>query len=361
MDVAKSALACTLLIALSGSAFGQMQGGDAWSFPADGGYVDGPINYGAPYGGGAGGTPAPRDFLRSHAAHFYGTIDGMFLRYRPSTDVPLGISPGGTVLVSTDQEIFDYEAAAEGTVGLRLPNGGAIEGSYLYVDEWDAYNSPLPPSTINPAVSGFTPAQIAVSNYFGAVTYRTYYEADIEQTEVNYLTTPLSLIGPWVGVQGIIGARYVELDELLQVTGVNATGASTSSWQAENRMFGGSSGLRVRGVFDLFSIDFTGKVGVFHNEMDQAQQIRDVNNTVIVRNLASDDDGEAFVGEISLIGQYQINGSLAVRGGYMATVYDHVATAPAQIDFNLADGPNTLNNSETVLIHGFVLGLYGAF
>src|SRR6185437_4272288 len=121
--------------------------------------------------------------------------------------------------------------------------------------------------------------------------------------------------------------------------------------QTGNHLNGGQFGGIFRQDWDLFSVEGTGKVGLYSTDNHQSNQIIDFGNFVF-RSASARGSNQSFVAETNLNGIYRLNGNWKFRLGYNLIWVNRVALAPDQIDFTdtAASGLN-LYHRGNVLMH----------
>ena len=185
------------------------------------------------------------------------------------------------------------------------------------------------------------------------------YSSELHNIEINYLRTwgRLSLLG---------GFRFVRLtdDFGLQATtasnGTLALAFSTNDYHihSENNLFGAQLGARYRFCCDRFFGEFTGKAGLFGNDINQSQFLTDSGGANVVRNFTTYDGTTALVADMNISAGYQLNCTWAFRCGYNLMWIDQVALAADQLNFNLGPTAGThVEKRGDVFLHGIDIGV----
>jgi hypothetical protein len=185
----------------------------------------------------------------------------------------------------------------------------------------------------------------------GTARLDSHYDSAIRGGEVNGTWDPMR------GVTVLAGARYIELNEHLDMVGSTiATGTvfETDLWSAKNRMWGGQIGARVD-FLKAFGNPagpwiFEGNIrgGVFNNNIDSF-----VSRTGITL-FGGTFDQTAYAVQGGLSGGYRLSEHVSLLVGYDALWLNGVALAPSQVQvtprFNL---PGTQGlATESLLYHG---------
>jgi hypothetical protein len=192
---------------------------------------------------------------------------------------------------------------------------------------------------------------------------RVDYTSELHNVEINYLHSwgRLSLLG---------GFRFVRLsdDFGLQATAVSPGILSGPSSivsneyhvHSENNLYGAQLGGRYRFCCDRFFGEFTGKAGLFGNDLNQSQFLTDINGGGVVRNFTVYDGTTALVADMNISAGFQLCCDWAVRCGYNLMWIDQVALAADQLNFNLGSTAGThIEKRGDVFLHGINVGLEG--
>ena len=179
---------------------------------------------------------------------------------------------------------------------------------------------------------------------------RQDYRSEFNSFELNYrhwFLPELSLIA---------GFRYVNWHEDLNAAFDTAPGPVNLVDHTSNNLFGFQIGGDWKQKFgDRFGIELGGKAGIYGNrsELDGSGFVPGVGsgdvNTAAWRT--------AFVGELSLVGTYNLTTYLKFRAGYEAMWIQGLALAPDQISpTNFLAAPS-INSRGGVFLHGAIVGL----
>jgi hypothetical protein len=172
------------------------------------------------------------------------------------------------------------------------------------------------------------------------------------------------LNGRWQRSESIAllgGFRYLELDDRLQINLVNSAVPFAYDTQTRNRLYGCQAGGQVWlwNNGGPWSLDVTGKVGIFGNAAAQNSNLSTGVVTLSSGRLAS---RAAFVGELGITGRYQWTDYVALRGGYRLLWIDQVTLGTDQVAVtafvppNLAPGAG-IDPGGNLFFHGAFAGL----
>jgi hypothetical protein len=270
---------------------------------------------------------------------------------------------------------FDYpfDAGMAFTLGRRLSDRFAVEGSYLGSYSWRdsrfvRNSEPNTQASTGNLFSPFTnfgaPAVVGLDfNNFAQVDT----SATLESVEINVRYRGDLPRGPW-DVSFLYGVRYLHIGETLRYHTESAVPAALGTQNTEfvstgNDMIGAQLGIAGHYLFSQrswFNVDLKG--GLYSNQAKQATvyELIDNTGTFTAFNTAARRIDTAFSGDVRLLWNYQFLPRFTVQTGYQATWVASVATAVDnfQTDINsLRFGPGLIRTNDTVAYHGPVLGV----
>lgn len=187
-----------------------------------------------------------------------------------------------------------------------------------------------------------------------SINNRETYHSFMQSAEVSlrhWLTPEFSVLA---------GFRYVNWHENLGVASdpVNpiAPGTMTQNYHTSNSLYGFQVGGDWKSMLtQRFGLEVGGKAGVFGAESDF-----DANATVPgFGPLATGGNRTraSFVGELGVVGTYNLTDYLKLRAGYQVMWIEGLALAPDQISGTNFLGASPVNNHGGVFLHGAVVGL----
>jgi hypothetical protein len=305
----------------------------------------------------------------------YGYMEALFLeRGNQSANQPVVITgrwpdASTTVLTTRDLE-FDFEPGVRVLAGWRWDDCScwAVEGSYLGLFDSDA--------TATADRSGQGPGL----TFPGGLGPATNVFSDADRIRLDYgselHTADLSLVCcccccdescdgqvRYRSVDWIFGFRYVDFSERLQFTGERSIAgipelpSAVYHLQTQNDLYGPQLGVRRRRCLGRFSLEATGKAGIYYNDARQSQYVLDYPNNTVLRDEAASAGLMAFLGEINLSGIYQLTKTWGLRAGYNLIWVEGVALAPDQLDFSGAIPAGNQLSSNGLFLHGVNVGL----
>jgi hypothetical protein len=166
-------------------------------------------------------------------------------------------------------------------------------------------------------------------------------------------------INDWITT--LVGFRWVEFFDNYQAQGIEAVGSTSfaHSINARNHMYGFQIGDEAL-LFQpscRFRIKGFAKIGVFYNASDQNSNLFDPASFDNLSAVAGRSHA-AFLGELGLMGTYQLTTHVALHGGYQVMWIEGVALAPRQIPLtNLGAGTADMETSGSLFYHGATVGL----
>lgn len=157
----------------------------------------------------------------------------------------------------------------------------------------------------------------------------------------------------------IAGLRALELDEYFRSQGTGGITDLPVLFESKtyNHLYGVQFGADAV-ILDRGRLTINGVVkgGIYYNSVNQQSYQNDAD--LIINADRAEDDHTAFLGEIGLVGVYQLTDRLNFRAGYQMMWLEGVALAPEQInsvDFNAETA--AVNANGGIFYHGAVLGL----
>lgn len=287
----------------------------------------------------------------------YAVVEGLILqRNIAGTSVPLVVDAvTGATLLSTGNLNFPFAGGLRAYVGHRFDDCRSWELGYFGLYGANAS------STVTGNLS--LPGGFAGLNvFFGADQVVADYTSNLNGMELN-LANCCSWCDPCEcgSTEWLYGFRYLRIDDSLNLAVQNAVvgGIETGSYnvQAANNLFGGQIGTRLRRSSGLWSVEGTGKAGLYYNDASQSQTVIDFPG-ILVRQTSSSDDRLAFLGELNASLVRQITDYWYLRAGYNLIWIDGIALAPNQLDFTLAaTSGTTTNTGGTMFLHGVNVGV----
>ena len=298
------------------------------------------------------------------------------LRRDPQHSINLarkGTTAASPFVLSSQDFDYPFDAGMYFTVGRRLTDRLAVEGSYLGSYAWrdsvfarnaDANTQGGTGNLSSPFTNFGTPATVGLdfNNFIQAET-----TASLESAEINLRYRGEVPCGPW-DVSFLYGVRYLHIGETLRYHSESAVPAAQGTQNTElvatgNDMIGAQLGMAGHYLYSprsWFDIDLKG--GIYSNQAKNATVYNNLDNNGVATtfNTNANRADTAFSGDIRLLWNYQLLPRFTVQTGYQATWVTSVATAVDNFQTDIASlklGPGIIRSSDTVAYHGPVLGL----
>ena len=293
----------------------------------------------------------------------YAVVEALILERNLSGSRPIALdAQTGGPLLTTDDLDFPFSGGLRAYVGHRICGCWAWELGYFGLFGANA-------STTASGEFAF-PDDFGVGTnvFFGTDRISLDYTSDIHSAELNLVCCccccePCGCRELCRSVEWIYGLRYFRIDETLEIGAERdeVGGIETGSYRVEtsNDLYGGQFGVRLRRCCGPWSIEGTGKAGLYYNDAHQTQTIIDFPDFVLRQSGASD-DRVALVGELNATLIRQVSEHWYLRGGYNLMWIDGIALAPSQLDFSLVStSGTTIDSGDTMFLHGLNLGVEG--
>jgi len=267
----------------------------------------------------------------------------------PSRELARGLSAAPQPVLNANQYGFDFEGGPDLTI-LRHGDVADLEFRWFQVHDWIGTTPPL-----NDVGWGLNFRTLQGPTRDTDLSSR--YVSQVSNFELN-VKRP---VNDWI--TGLAGFRFVEFNEHLGLfMDQHEVFSPHVHVMSFNDLYGFQLGTEIK-VWDRggpFRLGALGKAGIYGNS---------ARNRALLYDDPAEDPGVdsaskshlAFVGEIGLVGTYQISRRLAVRIGYQVMWLDGVALASQQEElldpFEPTSPPGaSVDTGETAFYHGVVGG-----
>ena len=280
---------------------------------------------------------------------------------QPIAALPAELGP--PVLTSDDLRP-EFNAGGKFTLGRRIFDCYRIEGTYLGNYHWES--SAIARSDfddLSSILSGFAfpdPDPVFDENSQIFVAQAT----DMYSVEANVRYWVSMPPGPF-DVSILVGARYMKLDDRFRVHSTNAGGENDLLVATENDLWGLQIGIQGACLKTTrFWIDFDLKGGIYNNDTAIDYELDSFNAAEDVSFVGAK-DRTTFMGDISIIGHWQMTPWLVFNLGYQAIFLDGVTLGLSNVAnppfLDGIDNPLTtqFDDSGRIVFHGPTIGLMG--
>ncbi|MEX2173849.1 MAG: BBP7 family outer membrane beta-barrel protein [Pirellulaceae bacterium] len=299
------------------------------------------------------------DFVAHRSDTWYASADfaPLTIDYQNDFDIArLGAT--GETLLDTGELRPEFDAGGKFTVGRRVFGCYRIEGTYLGNYDWqDTVLLTNDDADLSTFLSDFADPPIAGLD--GASSVSMSFQSSFQSAEANIRYWAEMPPGPF-DVSYLVGARYLRIHEQFNFLGdvpVPAT-LNDSQVNTENDLYGVQIGIQGATLLSTrWWIDFDLKGGIYNNQTSVATSF--IQNGVETGGFV-ERDRTAWVGDLSLVANWQMTPQWTFRIGYQAIFVNGLALAP---DNTLANadlfGTNTarLDDSGELAYHGPIIGL----
>jgi len=277
------------------------------------------------------------------------------------------LASGADTVLRTSDLHFNGTGGFRFLVGWRpdpacCPRCSAWELSYWGIFGWNA-NQTVTSSTGVLAIPG--DLGLASNNFLLTNILDVNYESQLNNVELNCIKSCNLCCAQ---IDFLCGFRYINLNETLTITGTDfQEGTSNYNVHTDNNLYGVQLGGRyTRHCTDCWSLQMTGKSGLFYNDVHQTQAATDFPTATAPFSLrdriSSRGSAVAALGELDLVLIRRLNDTWSLRLGYTAIGLGGLALAPDQLDFSdtFASGSH-LHSTGWIFVHGGLAGLQAAW
>lgn len=273
-----------------------------------------------------------------------------------------------------EQKVFSFKGEKEGCTSKKLVSefeyelgfraGLAyhtrhtlLEATYLWVEDWESRCHQSSPGKINLS-------KIATNiggDYRSADKASTSYRSQFRNAEVNYFYYVTPRRGNWFTAGWLVGMRYIDFPERLDMTFVKGSNRSHYEISTENRI----PALQVGGILGWnptrsWSWDFVAKVGMGADWCRQHTFLGNTNNTDIIRNYTRSRVCTPLVTAANLSLTYQPWKMFNLHLAYEFIYLNGVATAPVQLNKS-QHAPHRIQSNGYAFFHGWFGGMTLSF
>lgn len=298
----------------------------------------------------------PAGYVQADGLYWHRVGTGCDQILATDTNRPQGLD---TVLRTSDLHF-------NGTGGFRVLVGwrpaccspcSAWELSYFGIFGWNANQSVSGPGTL--AMPG--DLGVASNNFFMTDILAVNYQSQLHNVELNCVKTCCKCCAV---IDFLCGFRYINLNETFTITGTDfEEGRSNYNVHTDNNLSGLQLGGRyTRGLSNCWSVQLTGKSGIFLNAVHETQAATDYPTAAAAFSLrdrvSKSGCAVASLAELNLVLVRHLNDTWMVRFGYTAIGLGGLALAPDQLDFtNTVQSGSNLHSTGWIFVHGGLVGV----
>ncbi|MCA9026760.1 MAG: hypothetical protein KDA86_16250 [Planctomycetaceae bacterium] len=226
---------------------------------------------------------------------------------------------------------FDFQPGIDASVSSHLGYGLELEARYLWIDDWNAGVY-----VVNPVPGDLQ----LLSNPLSAGAFTddmsSTYSSRLRTAEVNLKQSSGD-------VTWLIGFRWGEIDEDMQINSVGTAGQVISDFDTRNDLFGGQIGAEaLLGKWGKFELGGFAKTGIYGNTAKGVSRLQLGPN---VLGTARDKRTEpAIMSEAGLETVFWLTQSVNLRLGYQVFIAHGIAVAAEQVKKTGNLNPGGTNN-----------------
>ena len=275
----------------------------------------------------------------------------------------------GPIALTSDDLKPEFDSGGKFTLGCRIHDCYRIEATYLGNYHWES--SAVVRSAegdLSSVLGGFPdPVDVGPDPDFDNNTEITVAQAmRMSSAEINLRYWVSMPPGPF-DVSILVGARYFNIDDRFRIVGTNATGVNDLLVETENTLWGLQIGIQGACLKTTrYWVDFDLKGGIYSNEAELFYDLIAADDT-LSEQFVGDANRTSFVGDISIVGHWQMTPWLVFNLGYQAVFVEGVALGLSNVEnppfLDGIDDPATtqFDDSGRLVYHGPVIGLMGVW
>jgi hypothetical protein len=232
-----------------------------------------------------------------------------------------------------------------------------LEMTYLWVSDWESRCHRNSSRQIN---FSRVPQDIG-GDYRNADKASVHYRSQLRNGEVNYFYYVTPRRGNWFTAGWLVGLRYLDFPEHVQMSFVKGSNRSHYEISTENRI----PALQVGGVLGwnptrVWSWDFVAKIGMGADWCQQHTFLGNNNDATTVRNYTRSKISTPLIAAANLALTYQPWSFFNLHIAYEFIYLNGVATAPVQLDKS-QNASHRVQSNGKALFHGWLGGVTFSF
>ena len=313
----------------------------------------------------------PGNFVAHRPSSWYASADFAPLKLDHQLDVEIArLGPDGPTVLDTGELQREFDAGGQFTFGRRIFDCYRIEGTYIGLHDYEeaaiaTNNDPIGGGAVgnlSTLLSGF--ADPVIPGFDNVSRVSIALDSTFQSAEVNLRYWADMPPGPF-DVSYLVGGRYIRIREQFNLATESALpvldGGTLNDAQVntENDLVGLQIGIQGACLISArWWFDFDLKGGIYNNSTNQATSFITTGEGEVLTG--AEDETTAFVGDISLVANWQMTPNLQFRIGYHAIFIDGVAIASENLAANtdlLVTGPGRLDDQGEIAYHGPLIGL----
>lgn len=201
---------------------------------------------------------------------------------------------------------------------------------------------------------------LATTDYVDADSMKATYWSDFYIFELNYFRYFNPRKTYFFNFTGIFGLRYLSLDEKLSMHYTKNINTSTFRIRTDNMAIGPQAGLMIEGnPYTRLTWGGFFKMGALGNGGEQRTYLRDVNNTVTLRNHHPKEVNFSWFLESMIFVDFLLHKNFKVNATWQYIGLKSMCLAPMQIGYS--DSGSTLNHNGRILMNGYSFGFGWVF
>lgn len=254
---------------------------------------------------------------------------------------------------------FEFEPGFRLTASYTKNKKSTVEATFMTVHEWEGKRT----------VCGNHSLSFPFNNpnythdFNMADKAKAVYRSKFYNAELNYWRHFTPRRGDYFSLSGIIGARYMQLNEKFNLTFYKGDDTSHYRIRTRDHLYGLQVGLDLMvNPTVCISWEFVGKVGPALNHSEQHTFLSDDNDMTTLRKFRKKKFNAVFFADVEGILTFQWTAHVNLHAGYKFMYLNGVVLAPEQIDKKTsAHSGKRVHDGGVIYIHGLTAGVNFGF
>jgi hypothetical protein len=250
---------------------------------------------------------------------------------------------------------FDFEPGFRVALSYAKNHWSTIEATFMTLHHWEGAHVVRGSGSLSFPFN--TPNY--TTDYQTADKAKARYTSKFYNGELNYWRHFTARRADYFSFSGIIGARYMQLDEKFNLAFYKLSDVSHYKIHTWNHLYGLQLGLDLMvNPTPCISWEFLAKVGEALSRSKEHTFLGDNNDTTTLRRFGDHKSNGVFFADVEALITFQWTANFNLHAGYEVIYLNGMALAPEQIDKGThAHSGRRIHDGGVIYIQGVVAGL----